>query len=67
MDVAINSKGDVATPTRDPVTLWLLTVAVLIVVMVLVGGFVRLSRAGLSIVIARVRRTFSKDAASLRR
>ena len=35
---------------RDPVTIWLLVVAGLIVAMVLVGGFVRLSRAGLSIV-----------------
>jgi len=34
----------------DPVTRWLLMVAGLIVVMVVVGGFVRLSRAGLSIV-----------------
>jgi cytochrome c oxidase assembly protein subunit 15 len=41
-----------ADPSRssDPVTVWLLVVAGLIVAMVLVGGFVRLSRAGLSIV-----------------
>ncbi|MDJ0790607.1 MAG: COX15/CtaA family protein [Acidimicrobiia bacterium] len=38
------------TSTRDPVTVWLVVVAALIVMMVLVGGFVRLSRAGLSIV-----------------
>ncbi|MDJ0953050.1 MAG: COX15/CtaA family protein [Acidimicrobiia bacterium] len=37
-------------PRRDPITRWLLMVAGLIVVMVIVGGFVRLSRAGLSIV-----------------
>ncbi len=35
---------------RDPITRWLLMVAALIMVMVVVGGFVRLSRAGLSIV-----------------
>ncbi len=41
----------VASPSlRDPITRWLLMVAGLIVVMVVVGGFVRLSRAGLSIV-----------------
>lgn len=34
----------------DAVTAWLLLVAALVVVMVLVGGFTRLSRAGLSIV-----------------
>ena len=42
--------GALGSPRRDPVTIWLLIVAALIVVMVLVGGFVRLSRAGLSIV-----------------
>jgi len=35
---------------RDPVTMWLLLVALLVVVMVIVGGYTRLSRAGLSIV-----------------
>jgi cytochrome c oxidase assembly protein subunit 15 len=35
---------------RDPITIWLLLVGALVVVMILVGGFVRLSRAGLSIV-----------------
>ncbi len=35
---------------RDPVTVWLLMVAGLVFLMVVVGGFVRLSRAGLSIV-----------------
>lgn len=35
---------------RDPITNWLLMVAGLIVLMILVGGYVRLSRAGLSIV-----------------
>jgi len=43
-----------ATPevsrARDPVAVWLFFVAGMIVVMVVVGGFVRLSRAGLSIV-----------------
>ncbi len=34
----------------DPITRWLLMVAALVVIMVSVGGFVRLSRAGLSIV-----------------
>lgn len=34
----------------DPITRWLLMVAALVLVMVAVGGFVRLSRAGLSIV-----------------
>ncbi|MDJ0925566.1 MAG: COX15/CtaA family protein [Acidimicrobiia bacterium] len=34
----------------DPITRWLLMVAALIVAMVVVGGYVRLSRAGLSIV-----------------
>jgi len=34
----------------DPITRWLLMVAGLVVLMVLVGGYVRLSRAGLSIV-----------------
>ncbi|MEA1904200.1 MAG: COX15/CtaA family protein [Actinomycetota bacterium] len=38
-------------PARsDPITRWLLMVAVLIILMVIVGGYVRLSRAGLSIV-----------------
>ncbi|MCP4222272.1 MAG: heme A synthase, partial [Actinomycetia bacterium] len=36
--------------SADPITRWLLMVAALVVAMVLVGGFVRLSRAGLSIV-----------------
>lgn len=35
---------------EDPVTRWLLLVAALVFLMVVVGGFVRLSRAGLSIV-----------------
>jgi hypothetical protein len=35
---------------RDPITVWLLLVGALVIVMILVGGFVRLSRAGLSIV-----------------
>ncbi len=35
---------------RDPITRWLLMVGVIIVLMVVIGGFVRLSRAGLSIV-----------------
>ncbi len=34
----------------DPITRWLFMVAALVVLMVVVGGFVRLSRAGLSIV-----------------
>jgi cytochrome c oxidase assembly protein subunit 15 len=34
----------------DPITRWLLMVSALVVIMVSVGGFVRLSRAGLSIV-----------------
>ncbi len=38
-----------AAPT-DPITRWLFMVAALVVGMVLVGGYVRLSRAGLSIV-----------------
>lgn len=38
------------SPAADPITRWLLMVAVLVIVMVVVGGFVRLSRAGLSIV-----------------
>ncbi len=38
------------TAERDPITNWLLMVAGLIVLMILIGGFVRLSRAGLSIV-----------------
>ena len=43
--------ADDRPPVRtDAITRWLLLVAVLIVVMVLVGGFTRLSRAGLSIV-----------------
>lgn len=39
-----------ATGYRDPITAWLLLVGTLVVIMILVGGFVRLSRAGLSIV-----------------
>jgi len=35
---------------NDPITAWLLVVGALVIVMVIVGGFVRLSRAGLSIV-----------------
>ncbi len=35
---------------RDPVTMWLFLVAFLVVVLVIVGGYTRLSRAGLSIV-----------------
>jgi cytochrome c oxidase assembly protein subunit 15 len=34
----------------DPITRWLLLVGALVIIMVLIGGFVRLSRAGLSIV-----------------
>ncbi|MCP3854090.1 MAG: heme A synthase, partial [Actinomycetia bacterium] len=34
---------------NDPITRWLLMVAVLVATMVVVGGYVRLSRAGLSI------------------
>jgi len=50
---------DVGSPRRehaasrgysDPITVWLLVVGALVIVMILVGGFVRLSRAGLSIV-----------------
>ena len=36
--------------SSDPITRWLLLVGALVFLMVLVGGFVRLSRAGLSIV-----------------
>ncbi len=36
--------------SSDPITRWLLMVAALVVVILVVGGFVRLSRAGLSIV-----------------
>lgn len=36
--------------SSDPVARWLLMVGALVIVMVVVGGFVRLSRAGLSIV-----------------
>lgn len=39
-----------AARTADPILRWLLMVAFLIFAMVLIGGFVRLSRAGLSIV-----------------
>jgi cytochrome c oxidase assembly protein subunit 15 len=39
-----------STATSDPITRWLLMVAGLVVLMILAGGFVRLSRAGLSIV-----------------
>ncbi|MDJ0664122.1 MAG: COX15/CtaA family protein [Acidimicrobiia bacterium] len=46
----VTSPSTSAAPTRDPITRWLLMVAFLIVLIVLVGGFVRLSRAGLSIV-----------------
>ncbi len=47
--------GQSATNARrvglnDPVTRWLLLVAALVIAMVIVGGYVRLSRAGLSIV-----------------
>ena len=42
--------GPTMHPYRDPVTRWLLLVAFLVFLMVIVGGFVRLSRAGLSIV-----------------
>ena len=47
--------GQTAPTTRpvgldDPVTRWLFMVAALVVAMVIVGGYVRLSRAGLSIV-----------------
>ncbi|MCP3975700.1 MAG: heme A synthase [bacterium] len=35
---------------NDPITRWLLMVAALVITMVVVGGYVRLSRAGLSIV-----------------
>lgn len=38
------------TGFRDPITAWLLLVGTLVFIMILVGGFVRLSRAGLSIV-----------------
>ncbi|HEC09339.1 MAG TPA: heme A synthase [Acidimicrobiales bacterium] len=43
------STPETASPSSDPITKWLLMVAVLVFFMVLVGGFVRLSRAGLSI------------------
>jgi heme A synthase len=36
--------------TKRPVTIWLLSVALLIAAMVVVGGYVRLTRSGLSIV-----------------
>jgi len=47
--------GQTASSTRrvgldDPVTRWLFLVAALVIAMVIVGGYVRLSRAGLSIV-----------------
>jgi len=44
--------GSAATESwsRDPMTRWLLMVGFLIVLMIVIGGFVRLSRAGLSIV-----------------
>ena len=38
------------TGYSDPITRWLLMVGILVFIMILVGGFVRLSRAGLSIV-----------------
>jgi cytochrome c oxidase assembly protein subunit 15 len=52
MSLAADPKAENArrvTPS-DPITRWLLMVAALVVLMVIVGGFVRLSRAGLSIV-----------------
>jgi cytochrome c oxidase assembly protein subunit 15 len=49
VDLKPKSESD-HTSLGDPITRWLLMVAALIVVMVVVGGFVRLSRAGLSIV-----------------
>lgn len=49
-DHIANAPEAPAPTRRDPVTTWLLLVAVLVFLMVVVGGFVRLSRAGLSIV-----------------
>ncbi len=48
--MATDTRTRTETLPRDPVTRWLLMVAALIVIMIIVGGFVRLSRAGLSIV-----------------
>ncbi len=50
MPAALDVADDRPPVRTDAITRWLLLVAVLIVVMVLVGGFTRLSRAGLSIV-----------------
>lgn len=44
------ARKTVSTGYSDPITMWLLLVGTMVVVMILVGGFVRLSRAGLSIV-----------------
>jgi cytochrome c oxidase assembly protein subunit 15 len=49
-EAAIPGNTDRHRLREDPITRWLLLVAALIVLMVVVGGFVRLSRAGLSIV-----------------
>lgn len=51
----MDSHGDTRDRThrralQDPVTRWLLLVALLVIVMVVLGGYTRLSRAGLSIV-----------------
>jgi len=48
-DVVERQSARSRLPT-DPITRWLLLVAVLVALMVVLGGFVRLSRAGLSVV-----------------
>ena len=52
MSVTMDQRPETASGgvAADPITRWLLMVAALVIVMVVVGGFVRLSRAGLSIV-----------------
>lgn len=52
MSATLNRRREAApsNPLGDPITRWLLMVAALVILLVVVGGFVRLSRAGLSIV-----------------
>lgn len=52
-DMRASSRADAGSSDRapiDPITRWLWMVGAIVVVMILVGGFVRLSQAGLSIV-----------------
>jgi len=49
-DLAIQSETEVAVKTNTSVRTWLFTVCGLIIILIVFGGFVRLSRSGLSMV-----------------